>query len=234
MPLQCQAFFDIGSPARGLVTQGAIGFAEPQEEYWPFEQLNKMLEYFYNHTMDTPQICAAIESGVVVGYLAMSRNSYSQSQINDFFQQGVIKSECAVTTDDGFNFIKPTPFAAEADVNGIYMALEGYQQPAGPVLPLEAVNHVFRLLLGQQNWPGSLAPFLYPVSKNGSSELSGLWIGPTVNDLNDQENADDELFRGIRAFNNPGEASLTRRLVAYRALNAALSKYPDFQKKVFA
>ena len=232
--MDCQVFFDIGNPARGLIVQGAIGFAEAQETYWPLEQINQMLALFYRSSMDVPQVCVAIESGVVVGYLAMPRNSYSQEQLNRIFWQGLIDSDSAVENDIGYKFTQPAPFAVSAVVDDLTIGLAAYQQPAGPVLPLAPVNYALRLLLGQLNWPDDLAPFLYPVSKYASPNLAGLWIGPSVDDLNNRSDADDVLFRTVRAFNYPNEAPLRQRLAANRALNSALSRYPDFAKKVFS
>jgi hypothetical protein len=232
--LKCQVLFDLESPSRGLIVKAAIGFAESTEAYWPFDELNQMLAAFYNATMDLPQISAAIESGRVVGYLAMPRNSESQYEINRIFRIAMIESGKATPNENGYTFTQSTPFVVSTTHEGQPIALVAYQQPAGAQLPLEAVNYAITMLMGQASWPQDLSAFIYPVAKNGSPKLAGLWVGPTVDDMNNSPEADDMIFRDIRWFNYPSEASLMHRPAAMLALKNALSKYPDFEKKVFA
>lgn len=227
--------FDIGSPARGLIVQAIVAFAERQEATWPFDALNDMLGLFYNKDgpLDTPQIYAIIESGRTVGYLTMPLNSYSPRELNVLFWQAMLDTGSAVKTSNGYEFKADPPFATLASTEAGVVSVLAYQQPSGAGLPTEAINYALRMLLGQSAWPTHLAPFLYPVAKNGSPLLAGIWVAPSVDDLNTDNQADDAVFRAVRTFNNPGEAPLRGRLAAHAALRKALSEFQDFSPKEF-
>jgi len=226
--------YDIGQPVNGLVTQAVVAFADRQDVTWPFVDLNKTLEHFYNgagNETAIPQLYSAREAGSVVGYLAMPRNTYSQTEINEIFWGAAEAAELVTSSGNRYDFLGDPPFVGNAVMDGGVIGVMGYQLPSWIDLPLDKLNTALRMLLGQLEWPTTLAPFIYPVAKGGSPLLAGIWIAPPVDNLNRRTSADDEAFHRIRQLYFPNEAPLSQRVQAHARLHAALSAFPDFKKE---
>jgi hypothetical protein len=112
-------------------------------------------------------------------------------------------------TDDGCEYVTGDPFWVngwQTFENGdqVPVGLVGYVEPQGnPAFPAEALNQLFGRLMGQTNFPRTMALFPYLVQKDDTSPISGLWIAERRDGLAFRENTgvDDKRFKAIRASN---------------------------------
>ncbi len=194
-----------------LLEQAIVAFEEPVYVDWPLETIQQALGNdktgFYTTSLALPRIYPVREGSPVVGYL-ISPADIAPRDLNRLFWRVLLESECAAKTDDGYDFLdedgQPSSQALWADGldGGQPVIAVGYQHRLA--LPTRAITRGIERLMGAPGWPTNRCIFPYPVPAAGgtSSDLGGLLLAPTLNDLNDHPDIVATAFRAIVEVND--------------------------------